>query len=1412
MAAVTNIDIQNPDGTTAYLGTDGTLTVEFFVEADASGNAEFVFLLDKDGTVDESDVVGTRTYEVTSGADTFESAIDLSSLPSGTSDLSNGTYDLIVKGAQPPSQDPPASDTTTDSVVLDDDAPTVTDALTAPDGDTWEVGATYDIEWNTGDVSDVGPSGLAANPITLEYLDGTGSWTEIATDLPNDGTYSDWEVPDDLNTTPEVRLKAVDKAGNISSPDSNTFSVTTDNPTVNSAALVEPDGGETLAAGDSFTIEWDETEISDDESGLATNPISLSYYDGTNWTEIATGLALDAESYNWTVPDVATTGAKVKLTAKDRAGNTGSTESSTFEISYVDSTPPSVSIDAPVDGSSGNLNYISGDAFTIKVTATDGQSGISNLDIEYSTNDGSTWSAIDTGVNPDSGVQYTYDWDTESASVSDEKVWIKATVKNGVGATESNTVKYVYVDNAAPTGVSIDNPASGDYLSGDVTVEASASDAGSGVASLDLEYSVDGGSNWTDLSSGSSSPYETTLDTTTLSDTDQFQLRLTATDNQGNEATSTETGMYIDNTAPTAAAPTAPASGDNWKVGAAETIEWTSGDVSDDNLKTNPISLYYSTDAGSSYEPIVEGTSTGGSYSWDPVEGPTTDNAVIKLVVEDKAGNTAEATSDTFTIFNNDTSAPSVSLSSVPSSAGNKTVKASASDDQSGINKVEFKYSTDGGDNWTTIGTDEFPPDGDSGNYSVDWFAHQMASVDIKAVATNGVGMTNEDSVSTSITGLTGVMVDDDADESWYDDNKHYDNIQDAVDVTAPGNTVIVKDGTYDKGTSDSDARVLIDKKLTLQANTPGDGTKPVIDATAKGSAVKVWSNNVDSGTIEINGFEITGAGIFARKGQSSVGSTTLNVKNNDIHDAAVGFNAWGFNADEWGNRVYDVNIEENLFYNIGDSSTEARGVGVLLEHVADDTTVDTGTAVFVLNNEFRDIYDGSGEELGTAVAVTNQASTKSAANVEVSSNEFDDISLDVYVSGNAANTLIQSNDFGSGNIGVYAKEVTNDTVKVNAEGNWWGHVTGPSGEGTGSGDEVSVNVDFRPYLDSADIETASEVGFSTFRDMEIEKGWQMVSVGFEPELEPKANLVFGGEWGSDLPFTEQKNRAGDLYYWDGGYHSGSTVDPIEPTKGMWLYSSDQVNKRTYTIGSGIRDFGTYEEPVLVESSELDLAYILGPGYDVQKDVTWELEKGWNMISTPFNVGWDQVKVNGTPTKELVGGVASPYLVTHDPENSTRDDDYVFLDWKATMRADVGYWYHTNEAVTIEIPYEPADTPDDTEPASANLNASVALTEKPAGLPTPPAPPKKLEAGTDLSATALTDADGVTFEVTGGDVQAMKVQVFNANGADVYANEVSSNSLQWDAEVANGVYLYGASAKVDGDWKPLGIQKLLILE
>jgi hypothetical protein len=80
-----------------------------------------------------------------------------------------------------------------------------------------------------------------------------------------------------------------------------------------------PAGGEMLAPGTSQVIRW----LADDDAGVSSIAIALSTDDGATFPiTIAPGLA-HTGSFAWTVPDLQTARARVRITAADGVGNTG---------------------------------------------------------------------------------------------------------------------------------------------------------------------------------------------------------------------------------------------------------------------------------------------------------------------------------------------------------------------------------------------------------------------------------------------------------------------------------------------------------------------------------------------------------------------------------------------------------------------------------------------------------------------------------------------------------------------------------------------------------------------------------------------------------------------------------------------------------------------------------------------------------------------------------------------------------------------------------------------------------------------------------------------------------------------------------------------------------------------------------
>ena len=92
--------------------------------------------------------------------------------------------------------------------------------------------------------------------------------------------------------------------------------------------LVAPNGGGVLSAGSVETIGWTAT----DNLAVTNILLELSTDSGSNWLTIGDGLG-NSGSFAWTVPSLPGTRARVRVTARDAAGNSVSDASDTdFEI------------------------------------------------------------------------------------------------------------------------------------------------------------------------------------------------------------------------------------------------------------------------------------------------------------------------------------------------------------------------------------------------------------------------------------------------------------------------------------------------------------------------------------------------------------------------------------------------------------------------------------------------------------------------------------------------------------------------------------------------------------------------------------------------------------------------------------------------------------------------------------------------------------------------------------------------------------------------------------------------------------------------------------------------------------------------------------------------------------------------
>lgn len=308
----------------------------------------------------------------------------------------------------------------------DNVAPTI--SLVAPaGGELLKAGDPFAITWSAADAN------FPANPIKIESSTNNGSsWTTIIAATANSGSYN-WTVPSFDTNQFKIRVTATDSLQSTSS-ESSVFTVDAAPPVI---TLLNLTGGQTLKGNLAFTINW--TPATD--SNLSTNPISLesSSNAGGTWTSIASGLA-NSGSYSWTLPGTSGTQYRVRVKASDQLGQVGvSSSTSNFTI---DATAPVLSLTSMT----GGQTIPNGSASSIQWSASDNLALLSNpISIEVSTNAGSTWSTLVSGL-ANSG---SYAW-TPSADGSQYRLRLTATDSVG-NTTQATSAANFTVSSGSPT-------------------------------------------------------------------------------------------------------------------------------------------------------------------------------------------------------------------------------------------------------------------------------------------------------------------------------------------------------------------------------------------------------------------------------------------------------------------------------------------------------------------------------------------------------------------------------------------------------------------------------------------------------------------------------------------------------------------------------------------------------------------------------------------------------------------------------------------------------------------------------------------------------------------------------------------------------------------------------------------------
>lgn len=316
-------------------------------------------------------------------------------------------------------------------------------------------------------------------------------------------------------TLPGTPWSGADFTAGTASP-SNTFAAATD---FNTVAVTMTDPGTPLKG----TVALQATAST--ERGVASVRYESSPAGANTWTTACQGTSAPY-GCDWNTTAVADGLRDLRAVATDAAGYQRT--SAVIASRRVDNTAPTVALADP--GA-----YLSGTA-TLSATGFDAGSGLSTLAIEHRAPGGS-WATLCTGATSPRSCSLA------TAALPDGPRELRAVATDAAGNQGTSALTRP-VDNTAPA---VSLPALGP-VRGTIDIPVTASDAGTGVASVTVQILV--GGTWTDACTDAAAPWQCTgLDSTDIAD-GVYQARAVAVDGAGRTTTSSPISVRVDNTAP----------------------------------------------------------------------------------------------------------------------------------------------------------------------------------------------------------------------------------------------------------------------------------------------------------------------------------------------------------------------------------------------------------------------------------------------------------------------------------------------------------------------------------------------------------------------------------------------------------------------------------------------------------------------------------------------------------------------------------------------------------------------------------------------------------------------------------------------------------------------------------------------
>ncbi|BDS13173.1 T9SS type A sorting domain-containing protein [Aureispira anguillae] len=338
--------------------------------------------------------------------------------------------------------------------------------LTAPNGgEVWYPLSNNYIRWQDD---------FMIGNVKIEYsIDSGGTWSTIATNATNSGTYL-WNTIPNINAT-NCLVRIIDLGDT-------TFRDTSDavfeiRPAV---TITTPNGSRT------GTEEWGGCTVTsitfDHTPGVTSYEIEYSLDAGITWTNIIhnfyTGSSTNS-TYNWTIPNIPSDLSMVRVTPNTTGG-----------AAYADVSDTTFKITKPVVLIQPNYGGVMpiGTVYNIMWISD----GISNIyDLDYSTDGGLNWTTIANGYVTSTN---TYPWLVPN--IPSQNCVIR--VRDHINPCKEHISARAFIISPTQRPITLLLPNGLDTLSACYSTAIEWSDTGN-ISAYNLAYSTDGGTTWTPI-------------------------------------------------------------------------------------------------------------------------------------------------------------------------------------------------------------------------------------------------------------------------------------------------------------------------------------------------------------------------------------------------------------------------------------------------------------------------------------------------------------------------------------------------------------------------------------------------------------------------------------------------------------------------------------------------------------------------------------------------------------------------------------------------------------------------------------------------------------------------------------------------------------------------------------------------